>query len=301
MPQCEFCDKGVQTLKKGLCDSCYARQLRRGTPEYKVPAKALPCSYCGKEGKTVAKGLCNACYYRQKKNGSLEYKRREPSPLHCKVEGCDRPVVSRGYCSTHYEHDLKFGDPIINFGYGERSDHPLYATWASQRRTAEGRVSEWDDFWAFVAAIGDRPSDLHKARRYDAEKPWGPANFYWLERIASRTISDQQSRNEYMRAWRKKNPLLCKGNALSKAYGIDFEQYMQMYEQQGGKCAICGTQKGSFDSDGGRGNTLVVDHCHDKKHVRALLCATCNKGLGHFFDKKALLQKAIDYLDTHRK
>ena len=262
----------------------------------RILAKTLPCSYCGREGKTVAKGLCNACYYRLKKNGSLEYKQRKKPAEACAVDGCNKPVVSREYCDTHHTNNKRFGDPVRNFGYGERSTHPLYETWAYQRRTVEGRVQEWDDFWAFVNDAGDRPSAEHTARRYRFNEPWGPENFYWLEKVASGV-----PKLEYAREWRKKNPISSKSSSLKRAYGIDILEYMAMYEQQGGKCAICGTRKESFSTDKGRNETLVVDHCHDKKHVRALLCATCNKGLGHFFDKKSLLQKAVEYLDTHRK
>lgn len=295
MPPCSCCDKDAEKLKKGLCGACYARQLRTGTTEYKSPAKELPCSFCGKEGKTVAKGLCNACYYRLKKNGTLEYKPKRVSPLHCKLEGCDKPVVARGYCEYHYRNDLTLGDPINNFGYGERSNHPMYETWKWQVRVNEGRVSEWDDFWSFVNAVGERPSENHTSRRYDPTQPWGPTNFYWMEKTAS-----TDDRRVYIREWRKKNPLRSKGHSLQKHYGISFEKYMQMYEAQQGKCAICNSVKPSFCSETGRSQTLVVDHCHDKNHVRALLCHSCNKGLGHFFDDKKLLQAAIDYLNLHR-
>lgn len=296
MPSCSFCSKESERLKKGLCKTCYARQLKSGSVEYKKFANQLPCSYCGKEGKTVAKGLCNACYYRLKKNGTLEYKPKRVSPLHCKVEGCDKPVVARGYCEYHYRNDLKLGDPVDGFGYGERSTHPLYGAWLHQARTKAGRVPEWENFWDFIESVGERPSDMHNARRYDVTKPWGPENFFWQEKTASNV-----TKTEYMRVWRRMNPLACKNNSLKRAYGISFEKYMEMYAHQDGKCAICGQWRDSFSPSGGRNNTLVVDHCHDKRHVRALLCASCNKGLGHFFDKPELLKKAIEYLLSHRK
>jgi hypothetical protein len=296
MPPCACCDKDSGRLKKGLCDNCYARQLRKGTTDYKVAAKTLPCAYCKREGRTVAKGLCNACYYRQKKNGTLEYKERAKPASACAVDGCDRPVVSREYCGTHHANNVRFGDPIRNFGYGERSSHPLYQTWEYQKRTDAGRVSEWDDFWGFVSDVGEKPSQNHTARRYDFKSPWGPSNFYWIEKIASGV-----AKKEYAREWRKRNPISTKSSSLKKSYGIDISEYMAMYEAQGGKCAICGKEKHSHCSETGRSQTLVVDHCHDKKHVRALLCSACNKGLGHFFDDAELMQKAVEYLRKHQK
>ena len=63
-----------------------------------------------------------------------------------------------------------------------------------------------------------------------------------------------------------------------------------MRDSQNGRCAICKT-----DSPGGKGN-WHLDHCHDSKNVRGLLCGTCNVGLGMFKDNPLLLAAAADYL-----
>ena len=44
---------------------------------------------------------------------------------------------------------------------------------------------------------------------------------------------------------------------------------------------------------------LAVDHDHKTGAVRALLCASCNNGLGDFRDNITYLQAAIDYLKKH--
>jgi len=80
-----------------------------------------------------------------------------------------------------------------------------------------------------------------------------------------------------------------KNARLKNRYGIDLIAYENMYEEQTGCCQICNTPH----------DTLHVDHDHSSGNVRALLCASCNKGLGMFKDNIEHLQKAIAYLSKH--
>ena len=82
---------------------------------------------------------------------------------------------------------------------------------------------------------------------------------------------------------------------LKRNYGITVEQFDEMYERQGGCCAICGTTE-----PGGRGR-FHVDHCHDSGKNRGLLCHHCNTALGLFKDNPELLQAAIEYLEVHNE
>ena len=77
-----------------------------------------------------------------------------------------------------------------------------------------------------------------------------------------------------------------------REYGITIEDYDEMLEAQGGRCAICRT-----DKPGGSGKRFAVDHCHESKKVRGILCQSCNTALGHFKDNVLILEKAIDYLN----
>jgi len=250
------------------------------------------CDYCGKE-QVVAKGLCRACYYRLRNTGTLEHKFKGKPKAQCKVSGCDRDVFGHGYCQKHYEHWRKYDDPISPFGYGERTNHPSHGAWLQQKRTKEGRVPDWDDFWRFVGDVGEKPRGEYVARRRDSRSPWGPDNFYWHKKIAS-----SEDKAAYARKWRKQNPLSSKGHSLKKQFGITIEDYLQMYEGQDGKCAICDKPGESYAGSDGRSKTLVVDHCHDTKKIRKLLCSDCNKGLGSFKDSPDLLNKAIEYLNS---
>ena len=66
-----------------------------------------------------------------------------------------------------------------------------------------------------------------------------------------------------------------------------------MLEEQGGRCAICKT-----DQPGTPTGVWPVDHNHASKRVRALLCSSCNAGLGHFKDNPGLLRAAAIYVET---
>lgn len=43
----------------------------------------------------------------------------------------------------------------------------------------------------------------------------------------------------------------------------------------------------------------AIDHNHEFGHVRGVLCAPCNKGLGHFRDDPVRMAKALAYLLSH--
>jgi len=73
-------------------------------------------------------------------------------------------------------------------------------------------------------------------------------------------------------------------------YGLSEQEYINLLERSGHQCAICKR------SD----KRLVIDHNHQTKQVRGLLCATCNTGLGHFYEDEVILTGAINYVKTHK-
>lgn len=74
-------------------------------------------------------------------------------------------------------------------------------------------------------------------------------------------------------------------------------QYDALFTAQEGVCAICKTVKAMKPSPNHRRRRVLwVDHDHETKRVRGLLCHHCNVGLGNFMDRIDLLQEALRYL-----
>jgi hypothetical protein len=81
-----------------------------------------------------------------------------------------------------------------------------------------------------------------------------------------------------------------------KRYGLTVSDFENMYETQGGRCAICSSEVGHINDEG---KSAFVDHCHTTLKVRALLCQACNTGLGQFSDNPARLRAAANYVEQH--
>lgn len=77
-------------------------------------------------------------------------------------------------------------------------------------------------------------------------------------------------------------------------YKIRVPDYDKMFEQQKGKCAICGSTDSKHNSD-----TFCVDHCHTTNKVRGLLCVNCNAGIGSLKESPELFNNALNYLNAH--
>lgn len=96
--------------------------------------------------------------------------------------------------------------------------------------------------------------------------------------------------------WRKANAakVATKGRRANwKKYGIDCgAAEAALAAHNNGHCQICGTRK-----PGGAGG-WHVDHSHDSKKVRGILCSNCNRGLGHFKDNTDVMRMAIAYLEA---
>lgn len=79
--------------------------------------------------------------------------------------------------------------------------------------------------------------------------------------------------------------------ALNYYYGLTPQQREALWLKQEKKCAIC--KKTLIEWRKSR-----VDHDHDTKKVRGILCNDCNLLLGHAKDNVVILQAAIVYLSS---
>lgn len=86
---------------------------------------------------------------------------------------------------------------------------------------------------------------------------------------------------------------------MIRNYKIDNKKFEKMFDDQNRSCAICKKE----NPDGNNGWHIDHDHncCVGPKTcgecVRGILCSSCNKGIGHFFDSKEYLVNAINYLE----
>lgn len=72
-------------------------------------------------------------------------------------------------------------------------------------------------------------------------------------------------------------------------YSIDNETYDAFIIAQTGRCAICLVQ---FSDE----VLPCVDHCHETKRVRGILCPGCNLGIGYLKDDPVRIRVAAEYV-----
>lgn len=102
--------------------------------------------------------------------------------------------------------------------------------------------------------------------------------------------------------WVKKvGKVRAKESYFIRQYGLSSADYAAMVADQGGACAVCGDTEMPIDPRTGDRYNLAVDHDHATGKVRALLCPSCNNGLGCFRDDLRRLQEAASYLRKHGK
>ena len=133
----------------------------------------------------------------------------------------------------------------------------------------------WSEF--YIETRSGRPRSRCKACLLTYNKPYGRRHD--KKRASGSVRQGSDSRRRY---------------SLYRDHGTTQEAYLEMFNAQGGVCAICKLPESIVRR--GRLSTLAVDHCHRDGTLRGLLCNRCNLLLGKVDDNVDILAAAIAYL-----
>lgn len=220
----------------------------------------------------------------------------------CSAAGCAALAVAKSLCAKHYKRWQRYGDvEVVNRPntWGRKEKHPLYGRWVILKRYhSDSTDVEWLlDFWRFVDDVGEQP-DGTVLRKLDKAQKFSKANACWVAVKGAPT--GRKDSAAYYKDWHVANPRASKSMSLKYCYGIGIDEYEKLLDAQEHKCAICGKQESATQSNG-KTFRLAVDHCHESKKIRGLLCSRCNRGLGYFSDNTATLLSAVEYLTASKK
>lgn len=145
-----------------------------------------------------------------------------------------------------------------------------------------------------LLSTDNRSEYLVRTRRLICTSCWSSRQSQYTKDNPNYNILKTEKARARRESWSEERKLAerrkSRGHYMKRTYGISLEKYDDLLKSQLGLCAICRT-----DNPGGKGD-FHVDHCHDTKKVRGLLCQSCNIGLGHFKDSIKFLESAIEYL-----
>lgn len=163
--------------------------------------------------------------------------------------------------------------------------HYVYAQTTRKRCTSCGELKPRTEYHKDSAKWDGRHSQCRECHsKHRAERRKDPA---WRAKDVERS-------KQYKQTHRKQYKNSARNATLKKKYGIGLKEYQEIWERQGGVCAICASPdpKVTWTSN------LYVDHCHTTKVVRGLLCHPCNVALGKMDDDPDRMRRAAEYLEA---
>ena len=132
-------------------------------------------------------------------------------------------------------------------------------------------------------------ADPIKARKEAAlRRAKRPSSLEQKAKAAACTREWYANNKDRARAYHAANADRVRDLRFRREYGITLAAYNEMLAKQNGVCAIC--------KDPPARQWLSVDHCHNTKAVRGLLCQHCNIAIGWLKHSPALLVAAKNYL-----
>lgn len=85
-----------------------------------------------------------------------------------------------------------------------------------------------------------------------------------------------------------------KGYQVKAAYGITYDEWLNLMNSRGWSCEICGREVETS------GRALAIDHDHSTGALRGVLCQRCNCAIGLLSDNEETLHNAIEYLQRSK-
>jgi len=132
---------------------------------------------------------------------------------------------------------------------------------------------------------------MKKCTKCGEEYP-ATAEFFHRNKTGKYGLTSQckECRREYNKEDYENNPEKHKEKNL-KRFGISLDDYNRMFLEQEGRCAICGRHQVELN------RSLDVDHDHETKEVRGLLCSNCNTAIGLLKHDVLIVINTIKYLE----
>jgi hypothetical protein len=119
-------------------------------------------------------------------------------------------------------------------------------------------------------------------------------------------LSDYYQKNKELfkergKEWAKQNPekkrLSNRKVQVKTTYGLEWRDYVALYNKAEGRCEICHTFLELTPIKDKQNSAACVDHCHTTGVVRGILCRSCNVAIGHLQDSKDRAYSAFKYLE----
>lgn len=210
------------------------------------------------------RGYCNAHYQSERAAGRLPLTKGDP----CAIEDCDTQAYAKGLCTKHYGRLKAHGDPTVLL------KKPVRRTDTHKECTTCREMLPYEAF--------NRATKAKDGRQAMCRICTKSANGSWYDENRAKAREDAKR-------WNRENPDRAKDHHYKVRYGITFAEYQAMSDAQRGVCAICNKPQPN-------GRRLYVDHDHYSGAVRALLCRSCNSGIGNFQEDPEILAAAAEYL-----
>ena len=152
-----------------------------------------------------------------------------------------------------------------------------------------GVVQELSEFYANPGARDGRRPECKQCTAAN-RKAWYQRNRRKVIARVQRWREDNRNRYlTYQRDYKRSRPEQERDGYLRRTFGITLSGYERLLESQAGGCAICGRSPKPKAP-------LHVDHDHESREVRGLLCVRCNNALGLLEERPERLYLAADYL-----